>query len=157
TLLLLLSPLWLQTALAADTASAEAKLIGYWRLNSSLSDDGEKILAERRERDRKEIEAWLRRRQAARGPAEPAAGEDEAAPPPPTPSPAQVQRRRDRDEAVRRMLGFTKALEIRRSGEIVEIVSDLESRRIDTSTRTAVSLPEGQLADMKAEWDGTTF
>jgi hypothetical protein len=55
------------------------------------------------------------------------------------------------------MLNITKTLSIRQEGRRIEIESAVESRRFDAGTESQVSMPEGQIADLEAGWDGEWF
>jgi hypothetical protein len=158
----------LATALTACAALAHAAydplpkrgadLSGNWLLNAGLSDDAEAMLQERLEEERQRYMRWRREEERARPPGVPP--DPDAEQPPPeasTRAPTQRPWQKRRDENYRRMLGITNSLVIRQDGTKLDITSAQESRRIEAGLRSQVSMPEGQLADSNAGWDGEWF
>ncbi len=150
--------LYLCSAIASanyDAASARGvSLAGDWTLNVALSDDPERMLAERLEKERQRFERLRREVEMSRPPGAPSDIDVDA---PPPNRPAQRPWQKQREENFRRMLGITKTLEIRQTGAVVEITSAVESRRVTAGSHTQVSMPEGQLADSDVGWDGEWF
>jgi hypothetical protein len=138
------------TATCVQAASVPVHEIeGRWQLNAAESDDGEAILAERIDRERKERDKWLaRQRREAESHPGASDGENEVRPPPPN----RYERRREQEELVHRMLGFTNELSIKPAGASLDLQSDMESRRVEPDSRSQVSLPEGELADSEVSW-----
>ena len=157
----------LATALAACAALAhaaydplpkrEADLSGNWLLNAGLSDDADAMLEERMEEERQRFMRWRREVERAQPPGLPPDPDAGQPPPESTRAPTQRPWQKRRDENYRRMLGITKALVIRQDGTTIDITSAQESRRIEAGLRSQVSMPEGQLADSNAGWDGEWF
>ena len=144
------------------TSKHQIDLSGRWTLNAAASDDPEAMLQQRLEKER---ERYLRYRREEEHmqlpglPADPDAEQpdvDQGSASERRP-PAQRPWQKRRDENFRRMLGITKSLEIRQSGATLDITSEQESRRIEAGSHTQVSMPEGQLADSEAGWDGEWF
>jgi hypothetical protein len=147
----------------ADYGAAAAHgsdLSGNWVLNAALSEDPERLLNERLEKERSKYAQWRRQEDMMRPPGVPRIpdadddGETSA-----TSRPPRQQRpwQKQRDENFRRMLGITKTLSIRQSGAQLEIISALDTRRLIAGSHTQVSMPEGQLADSEVGWDGEWF
>ena len=136
-------------------------LSGYWRLNVAASDNAEAMLQERLEDERKQRERWARRarEQSELGLPPLDAGIDEASETErQAAAPGQpIARRNRRHEPLRRMLGETQILEITQTASKMEILSEAESRRFEAGSRSQVSMPEGELADSEAGWDGEWF
>lgn len=138
-------------------------LEGRWVLNSAQSDDAEQLLMDRLERqrleDRKRMERWLRRREPTGARPLPPIGEEGVEIPAATrDAMARVKRRREREEDLyRRMLGIARTLNIRQEGRSIEMRSSIETRRFTAGSESQVSMPEGQLADLKAGWEGQWF
>jgi hypothetical protein len=137
-------------------------LEGRWIINEAASDDPEKMLRERLEREqerfRREMERWRR----SRGPndrALPPIGEEGVEVPAATRAArARVMRWREREmQLYRRMLAISPTLQIHQDGRRVEITSSVESRTFDAGASSQVSMPEGQLADRRVGWDGDSF
>jgi hypothetical protein len=126
------------------TSSKAADLSGRWALNATLSDDAEKLLAERLAKLTRQ-----RPRVTMDGPRDDSAVV--------MPLPMFRPPSRDRDEQWRRLLGVTKTLEVRQSGATIEIVSALDARRFEAGSRSQVSMPEGELADSNVGWQGEWF
>jgi hypothetical protein len=139
-----------------DSVPADASLEGRWTVNTSLSDDGEALLARRMEEEMKDQRRYEERRRR-RMENDPFAWEPEFTPPENTPQ--YRARMEERDRSVRRMFGMTKFLNIKQDlqGAKVEIVSEFETRRFDAGSRSQVSLPQGQLADQRSGWEGEWF
>lgn len=145
-------------------------LSGQWKVNTALSDDAERLLQERLAKDRKRREALMRRARAdgeifippdpdddsPESPPPGAPGEPRAGDLPPRASPrgARLQRR---DDELRRMLGISPTLGIKQSGTIVDIESQIETRRFEAGSRSQVSMPQGELADSSVGWDREWF
>ena len=147
------------SAAALDAApSRGVDLSGSWKLNAALSDDAEHMLAERqreererymqwRRRQEKDVSARRRRRSMSTDPARPQR----------EPSSARRASMKRREENLHKMLAISDTLAIRQDGATLDIVSAVESRRVDAGSRTQVSMPEGQLADSNVGWDGQWF
>lgn len=160
--LIVLCGLVAASALAYDALPRRATSIaGNWVLNEAQSDDVEKALRDRldreRERYRRDMERWRRAQQR-----------DPALPPPDAEDPEmaeaaraareRMQRRHEREmDQFRRMLNVTRTLQITQEGARIEIVSAVETRRFDAGSKSHVSMPEGQLADLSVGWDGAWF
>lgn len=139
-----------------DAARPDVSVAGRWVVNAQQSDDGEALLAKRREQQMKEQRRdEERRRRRMRN--DPFAWEPEFAPPERTPQYIAAMEERERQR--RQMLGLTKFLEIDQDarGAKLTIVSEFETRRLDAGARSQVSLPQGQLADLRSGWDGEWF
>ena len=129
-------------------------LTGSWVLNKQLSDDPERMLDERLEKERQRFEEWRRSVERSRPPQAPEDLETEQPPAPRRgPRPWQLQQQ----ENLRKMLAISDTLNITQSGTKIEIVSAVDSRRVEAGTHTQVSMPEGQLADSNVGWDGEWF
>ena len=137
-------------------------LEGHWILNEAASDDPEKMLRERLERERERFRREMERWQRSRGPndrALPPIGEEGVEVPAATRAArARVMRWREREmQLYRRMLAISPTLQIHQDGRRVEITSSVESRTFDAGASSQVSMPEGQLADRRVGWDGDSF
>jgi hypothetical protein len=144
-------------AFAANAvAPADVTIEGRWSVNAAQSDDGEALLTKRMEEIRKEQQRFEERRRR-RMQDDPFAWEPEFTPPENTPQ--FRARMEERDRAIRQTLGMTKFLNIKQSngGEKVEIVSEFETRRLNAGGRSQVSLPQGQLADLRPAWEKDVF
>jgi len=142
----------------APTPKRPVELAGYWVLNATNSDDPEAILAERQAKEREQFERFRRRMEETRPPGMPPAIDPEAPPPDAGrrrgPRPWQKQQQ----ENFRRMLAVSSTLEIKQIGATsFDVISAVESRRVEAGTHTQVSMPEGQLADSRVGWDGEWF
>ncbi|MET0533029.1 MAG: hypothetical protein ABW171_02290 [Steroidobacter sp.] len=142
----------------APVPKRPVELAGYWILNTSISEDPEAMLAERRAKEREQFERWRRREEESRPPGMPPPIDADA--PPPNagrrrgPRPWQKQY----EENIRRMLAISPTLEIKQLAPTsFEVVSAVESRRVEAGSHTQVSMPEGQLADSRVGWDGEWF
>jgi hypothetical protein len=145
-----------QVLAASAVAPADVTLEGRWSVNITQSDDGEALLGKRMEEIRKE-QRRLEERHRRRMQDDPFAWEPEFTPPENTP---QFRlRMEERDRAIRQTLGMTKFLNIKQSGggEKVEIASEFETRRLTAGGRSQVSLPQGQLADLRPGWEKDVF
>lgn len=153
--------LGLAAAFAYDAQPKRATSIaGRWVLNAAQSDDPEQMLRERHERERERMRRAFERMQRAREPAElpPLGAEGVDAPPRSTAARERIKRRQERElQLQRRMLAISPTLTISQDGQRVEIVSTVESRRFDAGSRSHVSMPEGQLAELEVSWKGETF
>ena len=142
---------------ALDSSSRKgADIGGRWLVNAQLSDDGEALLAERMDEITKEQRRFEeRRRRAMRN--DPFAWEPEFSAPERTPQ--NIAAMEERERARKQMLGLSKSLEITQTeqGSKLTIVSDFETRRLTAGSRSQVSLPQGQLADLTVGWDGEWF
>ena len=153
------------SALAFDAQPRKpVDLQGRWVINYEQSEDPEKLLMERLEKqraaDRKRLERYLRRSEPGMGQRSlPPIGEEGVEVPAATRAARErVMRRRAREEELfKRMLNVTKTLDIRQEDRRVEIDSSVESRRFDAGTESQISMPEGQLADLEVGWDGSVF
>jgi hypothetical protein len=142
----------------------EIDLSGHWALNAAQSDDPEAMLQKMLDKERERYMKWRHEEERMRMPGLPADPDAEspdvepgsATAQPPRP-PGQRPWQKRRDENYRRMLGVTKSLVIRQSGTTFDIASEQESRRVEAGSHTQVSMPEGQLADSEAGWDGEWF
>jgi hypothetical protein len=135
-------------------------LSGSWALNAPASDDPEAMLQKLLDKERERYMRWRREAERARLeglPADADADNPEAAPPEERRAPAQRPWQKRRDDNYRRMLNITKSLAIRQSGTTLDFTSEQESRRVEAGSHTQVSMPEGQLADSNAGWDGEWF
>ena len=139
-----------------DAARPDVSLAGRWVVNAQQSDDGEAMLAKRREELMKEQRRYEERRRR-RMQNDPFAWEPEFAPPERTPQ--FIAAMEERERRMRQMLGLTKFLDIDQDerGSKLTIVSEFETRRLDAGSRSQVSLPQGQLADLRCGWDGEWF
>lgn len=138
-------------------------LEGQWVLNTGASDDAERMLEERLERERakfrREMERWQRARRARGHPTLPPVGTERVEGPAVNQEARErVMRRREREQRVfRRMLGISDTLHITQAGNRIEIASAVETRRFEAGSETQVSMPEGHLADSRVGWDGEWF
>lgn len=142
----------------APTPKRPVELAGYWILDATTSDDPEAMLAERQAEEREEYERFRRRIEQSRPPGMPPAIDPEA--PPPESSRRRGPRpwQRQQQENFRRMLAVSPTLEIKQIGTTsFEVISAVESRRVEAGSHTQVSMPEGQLADSRVGWDGEWF
>lgn len=145
---------WTALAFAYDSTSSSATdLSGTWKLNTVASDDPQRMLDERLERERKQRAQWRRYEDSAR---------PRGAPPNLESSQEQLAPRRRpwqqrRYDNLRKMLAISDTLTISQAGTSVEIVSAVDARRVAAGSRTQVSMPEGELADSRVGWDGEWF
>jgi hypothetical protein len=141
-----------------DTSKAGIDISGRWNINYTLSDDAEAILATREQEMMDEMRRMQKRRQS-RNPLEQLDNEDDDAHPPPFDPRRSRERRNEREAEQRHMLGITKVLEIAQppNGATLEMRSDTDARKFESGSRVQISMPEGQLADMDAGWDGEWF
>jgi hypothetical protein len=145
---------WAAFAFAYDAASSRAvDLSGVWKLDAAASDDPQRMLDERLAKERELRQRWRRQEESMRprgAPPDLESSQEQAAP-----------RRRPwqqrRYENLRKMLAISDTLTISQSGTSVDIVSAVETRRVQAGSRTQVSMPEGQLADSSVGWDGEWF
>jgi hypothetical protein len=132
-------------------------LTGSWVLNAALSDDPERMLDDRLEEERRRFERWRRDMERTRPPGAPEDLDDSQPPPGASqnrgPRPWQLRR----EENLKKMLAISPTLRITQSGAQVEIVSDVDARRVQAGTHSQVSMPEGELADSSVGWDGDWF
>lgn len=153
--------LWSALVLAdfAATPKRPVELAGFWVVNTAASDDPEAMLAERQAEEWERFDRMRRREEESR---------PRGMPPPidvhaPTPS-GEGRRRgprpwqKQQQENLRRMLAVSPTLEIKQLEPTrFELISAVESRRVQAGTHTQVSMPEGQLADSRVGWDGEWF
>lgn len=151
--------LWATLALAdlAATPKRPVDITGFWVLNTAGSDDPEAMLAARQAEEQERFDRWRRREEQSR-PAGMPPPIDVDAPPPEArrrgPRPWQKQHQ----ENLRRMLAVSPTLDIQQLEPTrFELVSAVESRRVEAGSHTQVSMPEGQLADSRVGWDGEWF
>ncbi len=148
-------------ALAYDAYPRRATTIeGRWVLNPQLSEDPDAILLERIERERERYRKEMERHRRARGHADipPMGTEGIDIPPATRAARERVKRRQQRElELYKRMLNVTPWLRIRQQGNEIEIASAMETRRFDAGSESQVSMPEGQIADLRVGWDGEWF
>lgn len=153
--------LWATLALADFDAAPKRPIdiTGFWVLSSAGSDDPEAMLAERQAKEQAEFDRWRRREEQSR---------PQGMPPPidvDAPRPQAENRRRgprpwqrEHQENLRRMLAVSATLEIKQLEPTrFEIVSAVDSRRVQAGSHTQVSMPEGELADSEVGWDGEWF
>ena len=141
------------------TAPTGVDLTGYWRLNTALSDDAEKLLQQRIDQERRERERWMQRQgiedPLGIPPIEGAGDAPQAGTSPPERRPARSRNRQL--QQMRDMLGITDTLSITQSGSKVQIQTEYDTRSLEAGTRSQVSLPQGELADSRVGWDGMWF
>jgi hypothetical protein len=130
-----------------ELAPRDVDLSGRWVVNAALSDDADALLLERLETQLKRERRW--REQQARE-------EGLEVPPPPEP-PSRAQSGRVLLQ-LRRALELYSMIEIEQSaaGAQLEIRGDGNQRRF-TPGRSAMSMPEGLLADAEVGWAGDDF
>lgn len=142
---------------AATSAAPEGvTLDGRWQANASLSDDGEALLAKRMEEMRKDARRYEERRRKQME-NDPFAWEPEFTPPADTPQ--FRARMEERDRSIRQTMGMTNFLVITQGerGAKLTLVSDFDTRRLEAGSRSQVSLPQGQLADLRPGWERDVF
>lgn len=150
-------------AAAYDAAPKRpTNLEGRWVINAAESDDPEQMLRERLERERERFRKEMERYQRSRGVNTrevPPIGEEGVEVPAATRAArARVMRWREREmQLYRRMLAISPTLQIQQQGSRVAISSTIESRSFDAGSQSQVSMPEGQLADLRTGWDGDWF
>lgn len=133
-------------------------LAGDWTLNHAQSDDAELILSERLEREREHLRKQMERWRARQRTIPPIGEEGVDVPAATREARERVRRRREREEALyRRMLNISPTLRIEQDGRRIEITSAVETRRFDAGSRSQISMPEGQLADLRVGWNGEWF
>ena len=145
-------------AFAAYKANAPegTDLTGYWKLNTALSDDADKLLQRKLEDERREREHWMRRHGMSDPLGIPPVGEptDNDEPPPER----KPQRARNRHlQELREMLLISDTLSIKQTGARIQIETSFDSRSFDAGTTSQVSMPQGELADSRVGWDGPWF
>lgn len=155
--------LCLWSALAWSDYAAVPKrpidLTGSWILNAAVSDDPEAMLAKRQAEERERFDRMRRREEESRPRGMPPPIDVDAPPPDAGnrrrgPRPWQQQRA----ENLRRMLAVSPTLDIKQLAPTrFEMVTAVESRRLEAGSHTQVSMPEGQLADSRVGWDGEWF
>lgn len=153
--------LWSALALA-DYAAAPKKptdLTGFWVLNTGASDDPEALLAEKQGKEWERFDRMRRREEESR-PANMPPPIDADVPPPGAGGPGRGPRpwQKQQQENLRRMLGISPTLEIKPvdPGRF-DVISAVDSRRVQAGSHTQVSMPEGQVADSWVGWDGEWF
>jgi hypothetical protein len=147
------------TAAALDAASSRGvDLSGSWKLNAALSDDVERMLAQRQREEYERYIQWRRRQEKMSPPGAPPIDIDGPGPASQRePSSARRASMKRREENLHRMLAISDTLAIKQDGATLDIVSKVESRRVVAGSRTQVSMPEGELADSTVGWDGAWF
>lgn len=128
-------------------------------LDAAVSDDPEAMLAERQAVEWERFQR-MRRRQEQSRPRDMPPPIDVDAPPPGAGNRRPPLRpwEKQQDENFRRMLVVSGTLEIRQPGPTTfDLISAVESRRLEAGSHTQVSMPEGQLADSRVGWDGEWF
>jgi len=141
----------------AATPKRPVDVAGFWELDAAASDDPEAMLAERQRKEREEFERMRRREEQSRPSAMPPPIDADA--PPPDPSRRRMRPwQKQREEHFRRMLMVSPTLEIKQLDVTrFDVISAVESRRVEAGSHTQVSMPEGQLADSQVGWDGEWF
>lgn len=151
------------TALAYDAYPRRAtNLEGRWTLNAQQSEDAEAILLERVEREREKFRRELERYQRGQARTEraipPLGAEGVDIPPATRSAQERVKRRQQREmDLYKRMLNITQWLRITQQGTRIEIASAKEARVFTAGSESQISMPEGQIADLKVGWDGDWF
>jgi hypothetical protein len=136
-----------------DAPPVTIDLSGYWRLNTTVSDDPEQMLQQRLAEERKEQEKWLRRQRERDPLGIPPIDAAER----PAPNRSQLQSRMRRLEEMRRMLDISDTLSIRQQGMRIQISSKVDTNTYDAGSKSQVSMPQGELADQSVGWDGPWF
>jgi hypothetical protein len=154
--------LWLVTASAAYALEAQPKratsIEGRWLINSAQSDDPERMLQERHEREREKFRRAMERVQRSPAQLPPIGEEGVEVPVRSTAARDRVSRRQEREmQLMRRMLAISPTLQVKQDGVRIEMVTIVESRRFEAGTSSHVSMPEGQLAELTVGWKGETF
>jgi len=128
-------------------APRDVDLSGRWAVNAALSDDADALLLERVDKQLRREKRWREAAAREEGVEAPPAAEG--------PSPAQTRRL---VAQLRRALELYAMVEIKQSaaGDQLELRGDGNQRRF-TPGRSAMSMPEGQLADAEVGWDGAGF
>lgn len=153
--------LWSALALA-DYAAAPKKpvdLTGYWVLNTAVSDDPEALLSAKQAKEWERYDRMRRREEESR-PSNVPPPIDVDAPPPDAPGRRRGPRpwEKQQQENLRRMLGVSPTLEIKQVDPArFDVLSAVDSRRVEAGSHTQVSMPEGQVADSWVGWDGEWF
>jgi len=160
--ILLLSSTLCRAAYEAE-APQGVDLTGYWKLNTALSDDPERLLQQRLEEERKARERWMRKMREAEDPlgipppdAPLPPATDSAPAAEPRPPQSHPPRNRHLDE-MRQMLGISDTLAVTQQGSRIQIQSQVDSRSFDAGTKSQVSMPQGELADSRVGWEGGWF
>ena len=153
---LLLSCVCLGALAVTSSAPEGVSLEGRWKANVALSDDGEALLAKRMEEMRKDQRRFEERRRKQME-NDPFAWEPEFTPPADTPQ--YRARMEERDRSIRQTMGMTNFLNITQGerGTKLVLVSDFDTRRLEAGSRSQVSLPQGQLADLRPGWERDVF
>lgn len=140
------------TAVAPEGVTLE----GRWKANTTLSDDGEAWLAKRMEEMREDQRRFEERRRKQLE-NDPFAWEPEFTPPADTPQ--FRARMEERDRSIRQSMGMTNFLSIAQGerGSKLTLVSDFETRRLEAGARSQISMPQGQLADLRSGWERDVF
>lgn len=147
-------------ALAYEPAPRRpTSIAGQWVLNEAQSDDVEQLLSERLARERERMRRQMERWQGSRQRTLPPVGEEGVEVPAATREARErVRRRQEREqELYRRMLNVSRTLRIEQEGRRIDMASAVESRRFEAGSESQVSMPEGQLADLRVGWDGEWF
>lgn len=152
--------LWSALALADFDATPKrpVELAGFWVLNSAASDDPAAMLAQRQAEEWERYERRRRRIEEARPVGLPPPIDVDARPPDPSGRRGPRPWQKRYQENLHRMLAVSPTLHIKQlSPTRFELVSEVESRRVEAGSHTQVSMPEGQLADSEVGWDGEWF
>lgn len=137
-------------------------LEGRWTLNAQQSEDAEAILQERvdreREKFRRELERYRRGQARSDRGIPPIGAEGVDIPPATRAAQERVRRRQQREmDLYKRMLNITPWLRIKQEGTRIEVASAVETRVFSAGSESQVSMPEGEIADLKVGWDGEWF
>lgn len=150
--------LW-ATLACADYAAVPKRpidLTGSWVLNTASSDDPEAMLTQRQAEEQERFDRWRQREEQSRPQGMPPPIDVDAPPPGRRRGPRPWQKQHQ--ENLRRMLAVSPTLEIKQLDPTrFEIVSAVDSRRVEAGSHTQVSMPEGELADSEVGWDGEWF
>ncbi len=142
----------------AANPTRETHIDGNWKLNAALSDDAEKILAERLKRERERMMHMMREmdRRNPMGLPPPDAARD--LPPPSDDARARMRRRREEEQLLQhKLLAISDWLKIKQGPSAIEFSSAVDQRHLEPGTRSQVSMPEGELADAEVGWQGDTL
>ncbi len=121
-------------------------LSGRWLIDIAQSDDPERLLQQRLQEEA---------RRAARREREARAGSDDVLEPiAPTPSARWRQQQR---ETLRRMIGVSDHLLIQQRADTIDIHSAVDARQFTPGAQSHVSMPDGDLAELRSGWDGAAF
>jgi hypothetical protein len=134
-------------------------LTGFWILNTAASDDPEALLAQKQDKEWERFERMRRRAEDSRPANVPPPIDVDATPPGDSGrrrGPRPWQKRHQ--ENLLQMLGVSPTLEIKQIDPVrFDVISAVDSRRVEAGSHTQVSMPEGELADSWVGWDGEWF